>query len=233
VAPPIAAPAGATGVWPEHRVRDLLERVGIPLVPARFVTSRQEAELAATELGVAGWAGPLVLKVASPDLPHKTEAGGVRLGVAPAEAGAAFDDIAATVGRSQPSAVFDGVLVVPMRPPAIELLVGVTTEPGWGQVLTVGLGGIWVEVLGDVALRILPVRPADIHDMLASLRAFPLLNGARGATPVDLDALVGVIHRIAALAEALRNDLDVLEVNPIRVDGDDIEILDALAIWRP
>jgi acyl-CoA synthetase (NDP forming) len=242
-APPTAAPAGSTGVWPEHRVRNLLERAGIPLVPARLVTSRHEAELAAAELGVAQGAaaqgttadrtGLVVLKVASPDLPHKTEAGGVRLGVAPAEAGATYDDIVTTVGRSRPSAVVDGVLVAPMRRPGIELLVGVTTEPGWGQVLTVGLGGIWVEVLGDVALRILPVRPADVHDMLSSLRGFPLLTGARGATPADLDVLAGVIHNIAVLAEGLRHDIDVLEVNPIRVDGGDIEVLDALAIWRP
>jgi acyl-CoA synthetase (NDP forming) len=226
-APVVAPPPGADGVWPEHRVRDLLTSASVPLVPARLVTSREEADQAGAQAR-----GPLALKVASPDLPHKTEAGGVRLGVAPAEVGAAFDDIVASVRRSQPSAVIDGVLVAPMRPPGIELVTGVTTEPGWGQVLTVGLGGIWVEVLGDVALRVLPVGPAEIHRMLSSLRGFPLLTGARGATPVDLDALVGVIHRIALLAEGLRNDLVVLETNPIRVDGSDIEILDALAVWR-
>jgi acyl-CoA synthetase (NDP forming) len=123
----------------------------------------------------------------------------------------------------------DGVLIGPMRRGGIELLVGVVTDPAWGKVLSVGLGGVWAEVLKDVALRLLPVDEDEVASMLADLKAAPLLQGARGTQPADMDKLCEVVVRISRLAESL--PLDTLEINPLRVDGSEIEVLDALAVW--
>ena len=227
IAPTIEVPAGAQGVWPEHMVRGLLEAHGIPVAPARLATSAQEAKAVAEEFG-----GPVAMKVASSALAHKSDIGGVRLGVDTDQVTSAFDDLKDRLAVALPEATLDGVLVGPMRTGGIELLVGVVTDPTWGKVLSLGLGGVWVEVLGDVALRVLPVGPGEINVMLSELKGAALLSGARGTRPVDMDRLVAVVYQIAQLAEGLGEALDTLEVNPLRVDGDCVEVLDALAVWR-
>lgn len=224
----VAPPGDAGGVWPEHRVRALLEAAGIPVVPARLARSAAEAEAAAAAFG-----GPVAMKVASADLAHKSDIGGVRLGVDLTEAAAVYDHLAARLAGARPDAVMGGVLVAPMRPGGVELLVGVVTDPTWGKVLSVGLGGVWVEVLADVSLRVLPVGEEDIAAMLAELRGAPLLRGGRGTRPVDLAALVSTIAAVARLAEGLGSALETLEINPLRVDGEQIEVLDALVVWAP
>jgi acyl-CoA synthetase (NDP forming) len=227
VAPTIEVPQGARGVWPEHLVRGLLEAHDIPVAPARLATSALEAKAFAEQFG-----GAVALKVASPALAHKSDIGGVRLGVQADQVVDAFDDLKNRLAVALPDATLDGVLVGPMRTGGIELLVGVVTDPTWGKVLSLGLGGVWVEVLGDVALRVLPVGPEEIKTMLSELRGAALLHGARGTRPVDMDRLVAVVYQIARLAEGLGEALDTLEVNPLRVDGDQVEVLDALAVWR-
>ncbi len=225
--PTIEVPAGAQGVWPEHMVRGLLEAHGIPVAPARLATSAQEAKAFAEEFG-----GPVAMKVASSALAHKSDIGGVALGVDTDQVTSTFDDLRNRLAVALPEATLDGVLVGPMRTGGVELLVGVVTDPTWGKVLSLGLGGVWVEVLGDVALRVLPVGPGEINVMLSELKGAALLSGARGTRPVDIDRLVAVVYQIAQLAEGLGEALDTLEVNPLRVDGDCVEVLDALAVWR-
>ncbi len=226
-APPLLVPAGAEGVWTEHRPRALLEAHGIPLAPAALAKSAAEAvELAAS------YAQPVAMKIASDQVAHKSDFGGVRLEVHPAQAAIAFGELAAALAEHRPGALLAGVLVGPMRRGGIELLVGVVTDPDWGKVLSVGLGGLWVEVLNDTSLRLLPVDKVDVAEMLAELRAAALLTGARGSTPADIDRLCQVIADIAALAEGLGPALDTLEVNPLRVDGPDVEVLDALVVWK-
>ncbi len=227
VAPTTEVPAGARGLWPEHLVRGLLEAHGIPVAPARLATSALEAKAFAQEFG-----GPVALKVASPALAHKSDIGGVALGVDVDQVMGTFDDLKNRLAVALPAATLDGVLVGPMRTGGVELLVGVVTDPTWGKVLSLGLGGVWVEVLGDVALRVLPVGREEIATMLAELRGAAVLKGARGTRPVDLDRLVSVVYHIAQLAEGLGEALDTLEVNPLRVDGECVEVLDALALWR-
>lgn len=218
--PQIAPPAGAAGVWPEHKVRALLEEHGIPVAPARLAASSAQAAEIARSYGE-----PLAMKIASRSVAHKSDVGGVRLGVDPADAESVYGELVRTVGDPE------GVLVGPMRDPATELLVGVVTDPGWGKVLSVGLGGVWVEVLGDVAMRLLPVGESDVNDMLDDLKGSRLLHGARGAKPADIPKLCSVIAAIGRLAAGLGPTLDTLEINPLRVDGDQIEALDALAVW--
>jgi succinyl-CoA synthetase beta subunit len=174
----------------------------------------------------------LVVKIASPDIQHKTEAGGVILNVAPDEAAKAVETVLERARAYKPDARIEGALIAPMRQPALEFVVGIARDPQWGPVLAVGLGGIWVEVMQDVQLRLAGVDAAEIAKALRSLRASKLLDGYRGATPVDVDRLAQVIQAIAAAALDLGPDLAALEINPLRVAGNEIEALDALAIWH-
>ncbi|MBO0710189.1 MAG: acetate--CoA ligase family protein, partial [Acetobacteraceae bacterium] len=129
-------------------------------------------------------------------------------------------------------AVVEGVLVSPMRERGLELFVGCARDPVWGAVLAVGLGGIFVEVLDDVALRVLPVSPAEVRRMLGELKGNKLLGGQRGIPAVDLDAVAEAVARIGTAAVALGPDLEALDVNPLWVRGAEVQALDALATWR-
>jgi succinyl-CoA synthetase beta subunit len=202
---------------------ELMGRHGVPVVPATLVTDEAAARAAAGD-------GPIVLKVSSPEIAHKTEIGGVALGVVGADAAAeAFARVSAA-GRAV--AEIDGVLVAPMRERALEIFVGVTRDPVWGPVIAVGLGGIWVEVLQDVAIRPLPVTPTVVKHMLGSLQGAKLLSGARGLPAANLDAVAAAVVAIGDVALRLGEDLAELDVNPLWVDGDRVEALDALAVWR-
>ena len=136
-------------------------------------------------------------------------------------------------GAAVPGAVIDGILVTAMRPRGVELLAGVTVDPTFGPVLAVGLGGIWVEVLQDASLRVLPVDAAEVKRMLAELRGLPLLQGGRGTPPADLDAVAEAITSIGQAATSLGGALSALEVNPLWVSGDHVEALDVLVVTEP
>ncbi|TCB97220.1 CoA-binding protein [Micromonospora zingiberis] len=225
-----AAPASApTGTWAEDEGRNLLSAVGVPLVPARLVTSAAEAAEAAN-----AWPGPLALKICSRDIAHKSDVGGVVLGIeGPEAAAAAYRDMVATIAARVPEADVRGVLISPLRGPGPELLVGVTVDPIFGPVLALGLGGIWVEVLGDSSLRVLPVDATMVKEMLRELRGAAMLRGARGTDPVDLDALSEVVVGICHAALSVGPALDTLEVNPLRISAAGIEALDVLVTTRP
>jgi acyl-CoA synthetase (NDP forming) len=120
-----------------------------------------------------------------------------------------------------------------MRTGGTELFVGVTVDPSFGPVLAVGLGGVFIEVLRDVSLRVLPVDPAEVVRMLGELRGAPVLAGARGTVPVDLQAVAEVVTRVAECARSLGPALQVLEINPLWVDGSDVEALDVLVVTGP
>lgn len=225
-APLVPPAAERRGAWSEHSARRLLSGAGVPVVPAVLATSADEAAAAAAEFGE-----PVALKIVSPDILHKSDIGGVRLGVTGADAvRAAYASVRDSASKV-PGAKVEGVLVSPMRSGGTELLVGVVRDPQWGPMLAVGLGGVFVEVMKDSALAPLPVTPDQARDMLLGLRGAALLQGARGTTPADIDALARVIATVGDLAAALGDELESLEVNPLRVDGDLIEALDALVTW--
>ena len=130
-----------------------------------------------------------------------------------------------------PGAGVDGVLVTPMRPGGVELLVGVTVDRTFGPVLAVGLGGVWVELLADTSLHVLPVTTDDVKHMLGELRGSPLLRGARGTRPADLDVLAQVVKNVGDAALSIpKGSLRTLEINPLWVNGDQVEALDVLVI---
>lgn len=211
----------------ERETLDWLASRGVPVVPMRLSRSAEEAVAFAGALE-----GSVVLKVASEQIAHKTEVGGVVLNLEGDSAvAAAWTEMDQRVRAARPAAVIDGILVAPMRAGGVELFVGTLLDPQWGAVLAVGLGGIWVEALQDTSLRLLPVTPADVKDMLTELRGSTLLDGWRGAPAVDRDAVAEVVATIGNAALELGPDLVSLEVNPLRADGRTVEALDALAVW--
>jgi acyl-CoA synthetase (NDP forming) len=228
-APPRASPPPAPVEKPagEFEVLAYLASRGVPVVPAKLVRGGTEAVEVARR-----FAGAVALKIASPDIAHKTEAGGVRLNVVGAEAVAdAVDEIMRAVAAHSPDARIDGVLVAPMRAKGTELIVGVTIDPTWGPVLVVGIGGIFAEVYQDSRLCLLPASQDEVVKMLRDLRGAKLLEGFRGEPAANLRRVAEVILRIGDAALGLGPDLETLEVNPLRVHGEDIECLDGLATY--
>jgi acyl-CoA synthetase (NDP forming) len=226
-AAPVPAAAERHGQWSEDAARRLLSSAGISVVPGRLVTTADDAVKAAADFGA-----PVSVKAVSPQILHKSDIGGVRLDV-PADEEPIRDAFLAVTAAAAAvdGAHIEGALISPMRSGGTELLVGVVRDQQWGPVLAVALGGIFVEVLQDSALAPLPVTAARAEKLLEKLRGRAVLHGTRGAVPADLKALVAVIARIGDLAVALGDDLESLEVNPLRVDGATIEALDAVVTW--
>lgn len=227
-APAIAPPAPATErPRTEHEALAFLASRGVPAVPVALARTEAEAVDAARAVG-----GPVALKVASADIAHKSEVGGVLLDVLGDEAVAdGFRRIAANARAARPGAALDGVLVAPMRGGGIELFVGVLRDPLWGPAIAVGLGGVWVEALRDTALRLLPVSPEEVLAMLSELRGAALLDGHRGRPAVDRRAVAEAVARIGDAALALGPALVSLEVNPLLATPAGAEALDALVVW--
>jgi acyl-CoA synthetase (NDP forming) len=227
-----------------HSLRWLENRGRVRAPVPRHLAARGPTAAAAAAAGLAGSADeaveiavrvglPVALKICSAQITHKSDIGGVVLGLgSEAEVRAGYEKVRAAGSRFQavPEASVDGVLVTPMRTGGTELLAGVTVDPAFGPVLAVGLGGIWVEVLNDTSLRLLPVDAAEVRRMLGELRGLPLLRGAHGTTPASLDAVAGAIAALGEAALALDGSLRALEVNPLWVNGDQVEALDVLVI---
>lgn len=218
--PPVRWPAGELD---EEAALALLAQAGLPAPALRRAASADEAAAAAADLGF-----PVALKVCSPDVAHKSDAGGVRLGLADADAvRAAYDGIRAAVARHSPGARVGGVLVTRMAPDGVDLVLGARHDPLFGPVVIAGLGGIFVEVLEDVSLRRAPVDTATARAMLRELRAWPLLAGARGRTPADVDAACAALVALSRFAAANPQAASV-DVNPLRVFPRGALMLDAL-----
>jgi acyl-CoA synthetase (NDP forming) len=219
----IATALGRGPGWlPPDEVARLLACYGLPLAEWRLVTSPEEAGEAAREL-----AGPVALKAVAPTLVHKTEVGGVRLGLSGAravtEAAREMADGVARVGHQ-----VTGFLVQRMVSGGVEMIVGVVHDPSFGPVLACGAGGVAVELLKDVAVRLTPITDRDAAEMVRSLATFPLLEGYRGAPPADVGALEELLLRVSALVEA-HPEVVEMDCNPVKVMEDGVVIVDARA----
>jgi acetate---CoA ligase (ADP-forming) len=199
--------------------RELLEDAGVPVVPAELVHSTEDALLAAERLGY-----PVVAKIVAAGMAHKSDVGGVVLDLTTNAA------VAQATSRMLARPDTRGVLIAPMRSGGHELLAGVTVDRTLGPVLAVGLGGIWVETLHDIVMRVLPINASEARHMLEELKAAPLLKGARGSEPVDLNRLAEVLVRLTQAAAMLGPSLQTLEVNPLWCRGGQIEALDVLVV---
>jgi len=198
----------------EREAKELLAACGIPVVPELTAATVEEAMAAAEKLGY-----PVAVKVDSPDISHKTEVDGVRLNLAgPEEVRRAFEAVTGNARQRRPGTLIHGVLVQKMLAGGLETLVGISRDPVFGPVLTFGLGGVWVEIMKDVSLRVLPATESDIQEMIGEIKAYPLL------------ALTGVITRVARLALEWP-ELAELDINPLMVmpEGRGVCVVDALA----
>ncbi len=214
----------------EREAKALLALYDIPAVREHLATTADEAVAAARTLGY-----PVVLKIESPGIPHKTEAGGVLLGIADEEATReGFGRIIANARAYKPDAAIGGVLVQEMVSGGRELILGMTQDPGFGPAIAVGLGGVFVETLQDVALGVPPLTMGDARAMLARLRGAAILDGtgARGGGAVDLDAVVAILCRFSQLCVDLRDDVSEIDINPLLAlpVGAGARVLDCLIV---
>lgn len=209
----------------EVEAKALLGTAGVPVAQARLARTRDEAMTLAREIGF-----PVVLKVCSPDVSHKSDVGGVALNLRSIEeVGKAFDDMMKTVTQTQPTATLDGVSVQALAKPGVEVIIGLTTDPQFGSLVMFGLGGVYVEVLKDVAFRLAPLTPRDAQAMIREIRGLPLLTGYRGQAAVDLAALERVLLQVSALAEA-HPEIKELDLNPIFAHPDGCLAVDARVV---
>ena len=209
-----AAPKLGQGAQPEWLGKKILTAAGIRVPDGDLARTAEEAATVAKRIGY-----PVVLKAQAAALSHKTEAGGVMLNISNETAlHKAWDTMMTSVKRAAPGLTLDGVLVEKMSPKGIELMVGAKRDPGWGTVLLLGLGGIWVEALGDVQL--LPGGAGEelIRESLNKLRSAKLLSGVRGAPPADIDAVVQVVRAIGRIMQTMP-DVTEIDVNPLMVHG--------------
>lgn len=211
----------------EHDAKRLLAQAGVPSLPERLANSAQEAVEAAETIGY-----PVVMKICSPVIPHKTEIGGVLLAVPDGAAVRAGYDLllSRATAAGYESAAIEGVLVAPMAPKGIETILGVNVDPTFGPAVIFGLGGIHVEVLRDSTLRLAPFDEAEAQKMIREIRSWPLLEGVRGGKPADTDALAKALAALSRFAAANADTLVSIDVNPFVVweQGKGAAALDAL-----
>jgi acyl-CoA synthetase (NDP forming) len=194
----------------ELESKQILHDLGIPTALGHLATSEEDAVRAADAIGY-----PVVLKIASPDIVHKSDVGGVQLHLQDGEAvRQAFRAIQQSVASHVPEARIDGIIVQPMAAPGVEVIVGMSKDATFGPVLMFGLGGVLVEVLKDVSFRIVPLCQRDASEMIHDIKGFPLLAGYRGAAPADLEALQDILLTLSAFVESTP-EVTEIDLNPI------------------
>lgn len=218
--------AGAERTLPEGPSRRVLEACGVPVVNNQLVNSADAAVAAAGQLGY-----PVALKVETPDLPHKTDAGVLRLNLKDATAVRdAYGVIMANALKATTAERINGVLVQPMIPVGVEIMVGARVDPLFGPMVVVGMGGIMVELLKDTVASLAPVDTAAARGLLRRLRGYKLLQGFRGSAPADVDALADAISRISMLIHSERDRIAEIDVNPIICSATRVVAVDGLVV---
>jgi acyl-CoA synthetase (NDP forming) len=226
--PPKAKRVEIPGKLSEIDAADILRDAGLPMLDARLTTGRDDAVAAAEAVGY-----PVVAKIVSPDILHKTDIGGVKLNLADAQAvGEAFDAIMAAAKRAEPKARLDGVMITPMVKGGVECIIGVHRDPVFGPTVLVGLGGVLVEVLKDVSFRVAPFGVDEAHRMIRELRGYKMLEGVRGAAPADVDALADALAKLSAFAAANADTVESIDINPLLVRERGAVALDAVIVGR-
>lgn len=214
----------------EHESKQELKVYGVPVPDEVIVTSKEEAAQF-----VKNHPGPLVMKVESADILHKSDVGGVKLNVCgPEAAEKAYEEIMESVTAKRPDAHINGILTVPMLDAGVEIIIGVNNDPQFGPMIMVGMGGVFVEVFKDVALYPAPLKEEEALEMLKSLKSFKLLNGYRGTEKCDIKALCQTIVAISNYAQTNKDVLKELDINPLFVypEGKGVGVADALIVKR-
>lgn len=200
------------GSMGEVLTRPLLEAYGIPLISANIATNTDDAVRVSNEIGY-----PVVMKINSPDILHKSDLGGIRLGLKDnPSVKQAYQEMITGIQTKMPNAKIEGVLIEAMAPKGQEVIIGMKRDPGFGPMMMFGLGGIFVELFKDVSFRIAPLTKSDAYDMIKTTHAGKLLSGFRGQNPVDIDAVVDTILRLSQLALDFV-EIEEIEINPLLV----------------
>jgi acyl-CoA synthetase (NDP forming) len=209
----------------EVESKELLKKAGIPVVETKLARSKKEAIALSREMGF-----PLVLKISSTDVVHKSDFGGVKLGLAnAAQVGKAYSEITSSIKKAYPEAQIEGVSVQPMAPPGVEVIVCMSKDPQFGPLLMFGLGGILVEVLKDVSFRMVPVTERDAREMIKEIKGYPVLQGYRGQKPASIPALQKLIVNVSQFVEK-NPQIRELDLNPIFAYPDKAMAVDARVI---
>jgi len=214
----------------EHQSKVLLSAYGIPVTKEEVARSADEAITFAEEIGF-----PVVMKIDSPDIAHKSDANVVRLGISSREELLqCYEEILENGKRYNPKARINGVLVQEMIRGGTEVMVGMSQDPQFGPTIVFGLGGIFVEVLKDISLRVAPLSKIDAQQMVREIEGYEILRGIRGKRPSDIEAIVDILLRISRLAEDLKDYVSEIDINPLIVldEGQGVKALDALVVLR-
>jgi acyl-CoA synthetase (NDP forming) len=212
----------------EIESKELIKGAGIPVVEAKLARTKTEAVSMSKEMGF-----PVVLKIVSPDVIHKSDSGGVKLGLAnAAQVGKAYSEILSAVKRHCPKAKIQGISVQKMARPGVEVIIGMTKDAQFGPVLMFGLGGILVEVLKDVSFRIVPLAKRDAREMIKEIKGYPLLEGYRGQEPADIPFLEALILKVSDFIDK-NPEIKELDLNPVFAYKNGAVAVDARAILEP
>jgi len=209
----------------EVESKQLLESAGISVVKAKLATSMKEAVSLSKEMGF-----PVVLKIASPDVVHKSDVGGVKIDLKNAtQVSKAYREIMASVKDKFPKAAIHGISVQAMAKPGVEVIIGMSKDPQFGPVLMFGLGGIFVEILKDVSFRIVPLLRRDAAEMIRDIKGFPVLQGYRGQPPSDITALENMILKVSEFVDK-NSYIKEIDLNPVFARSDGAVAVDARVV---
>ncbi|MGB6607132.1 MAG: acetate--CoA ligase family protein [Atribacterota bacterium] len=209
----------------ETEAKELLKQYGIPVPDFRLIKSEDEIAGLDKEINF-----PIVIKIVSPDIIHKTDAGGVKINIKDEkEAKLAYQEIISKAKEYNKNAKIFGVIAYAMVPQGTEIIIGMMKDPHFGPVIMFGLGGIFVEVLKDISFRIIPLEEKDAREMITEIRGYEILKGARGKSPLDIQAIEGVLMKISKLT--MENpEISEIDLNPVFVFEKGLQAVDARMI---
>ena len=209
----------------ETEAKELLKEYGIPIPDFKLIKSEDEIARLAKEINF-----PIVMKIVSPDIIHKTDAGGVKVGVKDEEeARMTYQEIISKAIKYNKKASISGVIAYTMVPQGTEIIIGMMKDPHFGPVIMFGLGGIFVEVLKDISFRILPIEEIDAREMITEIKGYEILKGARGNPPRDIRAIEEVLMKVSKLT--MENpEINEIDLNPIFVFEKGLQVVDARMI---
>ena len=211
----------------EHEAKQLISSYGISVTEIELARNEDEAVEAAKRIGF-----PVVLKIVSPDVVHKSDVGGVKVNLRDdEEVRRAYREIIESVKSKIPNARIVGILVQEFAPPGLELIIGLIRDPQFGPTVMFGLGGVFVEVFRDVSFRVAPLSDEDAESMMKEIKAYRLLTGYRGSKPVDLDAIKSALIKVGQIGLDI-DEISEMDLNPVIAYPEGIKVVDARVILR-
>lgn len=209
----------------EPEAKEICKVYDLPVTRMGIAANEDEAVRLAKEIGY-----PVVLKIVSPNIIHKSDIGGVLVGLKnDEEVLSGYRQIINNVKKNKPDAIINGVVVQEMVPPSTEVIIGVTKDPQFGHVIMFGLGGIFVELFKDVSFRVIPISKRDAEEMITEIKGYALLKGYRGRPPADINSLINALLTVSQMIEE-NHEINEMDLNPILVYENGIKIVDARII---